>query len=58
MSETEDAMADGCDAETKITIGAPGPMSLAVLVCSLDTGHESLHFDDTDCVWWRPGEPA
>lgn len=45
-----------CDAETKITIGAPGEYSLAVLVCCLDAGHESLHLDDADNVWWRQAE--
>ena len=42
-----------CTAMTNITVGSPGPLSKAALVCDLKQGHESLHYDAQDCVWWR-----
>jgi hypothetical protein len=45
-----------CEAMLDLTIGAPGPISKASLVCDLPEGHESLHHDEQDRVWWRPDE--
>lgn len=47
-----------CPASVKVSIGAPGEMSQAGLFCDLVIGHDSLHYDSTDHIWWRPDDQS
>jgi len=47
-----------CEAFRPVTVGPlPGHMvGHAMLVCDLPAGHETLHHDSQDEVWWRHDE--
>lgn len=47
-----------CPASAGVTVGSPGPVSQAGLFCDLRAGHDSLHYDSTDHIWWRPGDQS
>jgi|HubBroStandDraft_6_1064221.scaffolds.fasta_scaffold66209_9 hypothetical protein len=45
------------EAECLAAVSVSGSTS-NVLVCNLAPGHEGLHFDETDQVWWREADDA